>query len=184
MNDLRFAFRHLLKNTRFAAQAALLAALATGLSAAPATGPLRVSKENPRYFTDGSGAAIYLTGSHTWNSLQDMGYSDPPSAFDFKAYLDFLEKHHHNFIRLWRWELPQWIERSSSQVRYCAPQPWKRAGPGNALDGKPKSDLDGPIREILVMGTRTGRCGSRAAEHGRHAPLRTANGPHRHGAAP
>ena len=51
-----------------------------------------------------------------------MCYSDPPPAFDFDAYLDFLEKHHHNFIRLWRWELPKWTERQSSQVRYCAPQ--------------------------------------------------------------
>jgi hypothetical protein len=28
--------------------------------AASATGPLRVGKENPRYFTDGAGKAIYL----------------------------------------------------------------------------------------------------------------------------
>ncbi len=35
-----------------------------------ATGPLRVSKVNPRYFTDGSGRAIYLTGSHPRWELQ------------------------------------------------------------------------------------------------------------------
>jgi len=29
-----------------------------------------------------------------------MGRSDPPEPFDFDAYLDFLEKYHHNFIRL------------------------------------------------------------------------------------
>jgi hypothetical protein len=97
---------------------------------------------NPRYFTDASGRAIYLTGSHTWNSLQDMGYSDPPPAFDFDAYLDFLQTHHHNFIRLWRWELPKWTERQSTRVRFCAPQPWKRAGTGNALDGQPRFDLE------------------------------------------
>ena len=28
----------------------------------PARGPLRVSPENPRYFIDGSGKAIFLTG--------------------------------------------------------------------------------------------------------------------------
>lgn len=33
-----------------------------------ATGPLRVSKVNPRSFTAGSGRAIYLTGQHTWAS--------------------------------------------------------------------------------------------------------------------
>ena len=27
-----------------------------------------------------------------------------PGSFDFDGYLDFLVKHHHNFIRLWRWE--------------------------------------------------------------------------------
>ena len=39
---------------------------------AAATGPLRANPKNPRYFTDGSGKAIYLTGSHTWNNLQEM----------------------------------------------------------------------------------------------------------------
>src|SRR5512143_2795776 len=72
--------------------------------ARPAAGPLRVLPANPRYFTDGSGQAVYLTGSHTWANLQDVGLTDPPPAFDFPAYLDFLERHHHNFIRLWRWE--------------------------------------------------------------------------------
>src|SRR5687768_6788382 len=75
------------------------------LVAAPAAGPLRRHPENPRYFTDGtrledgSLRAVYLTGAHTWNNLVDMGRSDPPEAFDFDAYLAFLERHHHNFIR-------------------------------------------------------------------------------------
>ena len=88
--------------------AALLATWAA-LTAAPASGPLRVSTANPRYFANGSGHIVYLTGSHTWTSLQDIGASDPPPAFDFTRYLDFLEKHHHNFIRLWRQELVQWL---------------------------------------------------------------------------
>jgi hypothetical protein len=37
-----------------------------------------------------------------------MGPTDPPAPFDFTAYLDFLDRHHHNFIRLWRWELVSW----------------------------------------------------------------------------
>ena len=45
-----------------------------------ATGPLRVHPKNPRYFTDGSGRAVYLTGSHTWSNLQDQGPKDPPTA--------------------------------------------------------------------------------------------------------
>jgi hypothetical protein len=40
---------------------------------APAKGPLQVHPENPRYFTDGSGKAIFLTGAHTWANFQDIG---------------------------------------------------------------------------------------------------------------
>jgi len=115
------------------------------LSAAPATGPLRVSP-NPRYFMDASGKTIYLTGAHTWNNLIDMGRSDPPEKFDFDAYLDLLERHHHNFIRLWAWDSTVWDTKANARlgkdfVHYVAPLPWPRTGPGNALDGKPKFDL-------------------------------------------
>jgi len=107
---------------------------------AQATGPLRVCARNPRYFSDGSGRAIYLTAAHTWTNLPDIGLTDPPPAFDFDGYLDFLTKHHYNYIRLWRWETPKDIEKDGI-VRYSAPHPWKRTGPGTAWDGKPKFDL-------------------------------------------
>src|SRR5574341_1523399 len=48
------------------------------IHSAQATGPLRVNPANPRYFTDGSGRAILLVGSHAWYNLQDSGWSDPP----------------------------------------------------------------------------------------------------------
>lgn len=105
-----------------------------------ATGPLRVHPTNRRYFTDGSGKAVYLTGSHTWGSLQDGGVVDPPPAFDFTAYLDFLEKHKHNFIRLWRAEPTRSVWKDNP-AHYYAPHPWLRTGPENALDGKPRFDL-------------------------------------------
>ena len=111
------------------------------LSTAPPLGPLRVHPDNRRYFTDGRGKAIYLSGAHTWNNLQDLGTNDPPQAFDFPAYLDFLEQHHLNFIRLWRWELTKYVEGYNQKPFYCTPQPWLRSGPGLALDGKPKFDL-------------------------------------------
>jgi hypothetical protein len=38
-----------------------------------AVGPLRVSTDNPRYFATPAGDIVYLTGSHTWNNLQDWG---------------------------------------------------------------------------------------------------------------
>ena len=108
--------------------------------------------DNPRYFTDGTKTAdgslraVYLTGSHTWNNLVDMGRADPPGTFDFDAYLDFLERHGHNFIRLWAWDSTVWDTRANGPlgkdfVHHVAPLPWLRTGPGNALDGKPRFDL-------------------------------------------
>lgn len=102
---------------------------------------LRVLASNPRYFTDGTGRAIYLTGSHTWSNFRDYGPTDPPAPFDSDAYLDFLVGHHHNFIRLWAWELPLSCLGQNPEPVYHAPFPWLRIGPGTASDGKPKFDL-------------------------------------------
>jgi hypothetical protein len=111
----------------------------TAAAAAPAVGPLRVSRDNPRYFADPAGRIVYLTGSHTWDNLQDMGKGDPPAAFDFAGYLDVLQRYHHNFVRLWHWELSRYAY--GGVTLHCQPFPWPRTGPGNALDGKPKFDL-------------------------------------------
>jgi len=133
----------------------VLATFAAGLAAGcarwgaprPATkfhGPLRVSPRNPRYFTDDAGKAIYLTGAHTWNNLVDMGPTDPPNAFDYPAYLDFMTRHHHNFMRLWTWELATWntVANSQKEFHYIRPLVYRRTGPGTALDGKPKFNLN------------------------------------------
>jgi hypothetical protein len=116
------------------------------------TGPLTVSKANPRYFTAAAGdtadqKAIYLTGSHIWNNLHDgmgpgKGCTEPPERFDYDAYLDFLANHGHNFVRLWRWEQFK-SQAAGGDFHLCmTPQPWARSGPGAAKDGKPKFDLD------------------------------------------
>jgi len=129
------------------AAALLLSSAALGQTEkTPARGPLRVHPDNPRYFTDGSGKAVYLTGAHTWNNLVDMGPSDPPESFDYKSYLEFLDRHGHNFIRLWAWDSVTWDTRANREstknvVNNVAPQPWARTGAGTALDGKPKFDL-------------------------------------------
>jgi hypothetical protein len=115
---------------------------------APATGPLRRLESNPRYFTDGSGKAILLVGSHNWHNFQDNGHrlpasEDPPPSFDYDRYLDLLERHGHNFFRLWRWEAPKWSDaQPAGMIKYCQPHPWKRTGPAMAADGKPQFDLD------------------------------------------
>ncbi|MCC7261369.1 MAG: hypothetical protein IT369_02490 [Candidatus Latescibacteria bacterium] len=113
--------------------------------AVPTAGPLRVHATNPRYFADRHGKAVYLTGSHTWDTLQDLGEADPPPAFDFDAHLDFLVARGHDFIRLWRWELFRWDtganQKEMAKELVAAPHPWLRTGPGLALDGKPRFNL-------------------------------------------
>lgn len=107
-------------------------------------GPLRPHPHNPRWFATATGNAVLLVGSHTWHNLQDIGPADPPPPFDVDAYLDRLDSWGHNFIRLWRWELTAWdtsANRGDTRHHHCAPQPWARRGPGNALDGKPQFDL-------------------------------------------
>ena len=111
-----------------------------------AEGPLRVHPTNGRYFSPDGEKAVLLTGSHTWNNLVDIGPGNPPQAFDYDAYLDWMVDHDHNFFRLWAWELTAWNTRGNrernSQQHRVAPQPWKRTGPGNALDGGLKFDLE------------------------------------------
>lgn len=109
---------------------------------APATGPLRVLASNPRYFTDGSGKAIFLTGSHTWaNFAVDFGDSDPPGGIDYEGFLDFLVAHNHNFFRGWLWDVPFTAQGNNGGPFHYQPYAWLRTGTGMATDGKPKFDL-------------------------------------------
>jgi len=106
-------------------------------------GPLRQCASNPRYFADESGRPIVLAGAHTWANLVDMSPNDPPAAFDYEAYLNWLGSYRHNFIRLWTWELVSWDTRGNreNKLHTVRPHPWSRVGPGTALDGNPKFDL-------------------------------------------
>ncbi len=105
-----------------------------------ARGPLKPHPENPRYFADGSGRAVYLSGAHTWSNLKDMGPENPPPIFDYGAYLRFMGERGYNFMRLWTWDLTAFSY--SSQLEHAWPFPWKRTGPGKALDGLPRFDLE------------------------------------------
>lgn len=118
--------------------------LCGSVHAGGAMGPLTVHPDNPRYFQNtATGRAVFLTGSHTWANLVDMGTSDPPPAFDSDAYLDWMAGFNHNFIRLWTWELVTWDTSANGQNKKhtVAPLPYARTGPGAALDGKPRFDL-------------------------------------------
>jgi hypothetical protein len=109
-------------------------------------GPLRVHPDNPRYFIDNDGRTVLLTGSHTWNNLVDMVPGEDGTPLDYDAWLDFMQTHGHNFMRLWRWELTQWNTAANRQEKpqrlRVTPHPWARTGPGTALDGLPKFDLE------------------------------------------
>lgn len=111
----------------------------------PITTPLRALSTNPNYFTDGTGKAVYLTGSHTWNTLQDWGTDDAIQPLDFNAFVKMLVDHHHNFTLVWTTELPTFRNlptTATSPPDYSVtPFPWQRTGPGNASDSKPKFDL-------------------------------------------
>ena len=115
-------------------------ALSTSIKA-----PLKALSTNPNYFTDGSGQAVYLTGSHTWNNFQDWGTDGFPQPFDFEAYVKMLVSHRHNFTLIWQTELPTFrglpTQSGNSPDFTVTPQPWQRTGPANASDGKPKFDL-------------------------------------------
>ena len=109
------------------------------------TAPLKASSTHPNYFADGSGKAVYLTGSHTWNDFQDWGTDDSPQPFDFAGYVQMLVSHNHNFTLLWQTELPVFrglpTRSGASPDYFVTPQPWQRTGPGTASDGKLKFDL-------------------------------------------
>ncbi len=102
--------------------------------------PLRIYPANPRYFTADGEHAVYLSGSHTWANLQDIGLPGGP-AFPLDEYLDFMQSYNHNFMRFWMFEQPSRASWTAAPMLFD-PLPWTRPGPGLAADGLPKFDLD------------------------------------------
>ncbi|MDD1713372.1 MAG: hypothetical protein LUQ69_09440, partial [Methanoregulaceae archaeon] len=117
--------------------------LAAVLHAAPAKGPLRVLQSNPRLFTDGSGKAVYLVGSHTWNNgVEIIQNTTPPNpTFDYPRYISWLKELNHNCFRLWTWEDAFAIDSTGAIVYVHEPLAYPRTGPGTCADGKPKFDI-------------------------------------------
>ena len=138
---------------------ALLGPAAAERSKAKIIGPL-VASGNPNYFKDASGEVLILTGSHTWNTLQDWGTHGSPQTLDFDAFVSFLIAHGHNFTLLWAMELPRVCGLPSTAHLApdltVSPHPWQRTGPGTATDGGLKFDLTKFDQSIsIACATRT-----------------------------
>jgi hypothetical protein len=99
--------------------------------------PLTVHPDNPRYFTDGSGKAIYMTGSHNWGVLTNRNNGFP--EVEYIKFLDYMVDNNQNFLRLWAparvWDPP------GGNNEYRTPTIYQRTGPGTATDGRLKFDL-------------------------------------------
>lgn len=102
------------------------------------TAPLRLSPANPRWFMDGEGKGVLLTSFHTWNNLVPMRKGDRDIPFDFPLYLRLLNNQGHNFIRLWAWDAICTWDPDDRALLF----PWARTGPGVAVDGRPRFDLN------------------------------------------
>jgi hypothetical protein len=72
--------------------------------------------------------------------MQDQLSPDPEVRFDFPTYLDWMEAHRFNFMRGWAWEQAAWDNHTVEKL-LVHPLPYRRTGPGTALDGQPRFDL-------------------------------------------
>ncbi|MEZ5084655.1 MAG: hypothetical protein R2750_14615 [Bacteroidales bacterium] len=84
---------------------------------------LKVCSTNGRYFCEGN-KAVFMTGSHTWDNLQDIGTVN----FNFTDYLDWMEDLNHNFIRLWAWETPKGTDWANNINYTISPIPYVKVG--------------------------------------------------------
>jgi hypothetical protein len=134
----------------------LTLALLLGVEAEGGTGcgPLRAQAGNPLYFANAEGKAIYLAGHQVFVDVQDYSWAefnmpDGSPTFDWEWYLDFAREHHFNYLRnwiLWSSSSRFWKvgndSSSASAKRRTHPMPYLRTGPGLALDGLSKFDLE------------------------------------------
>lgn len=105
------------------------------IAASSLAAPLTIDTDNPRYVSDDSGNAIYLTGSHNWGVLTD----DDDGVTDVGAieFLDYMASHNQNFIRLWV-SSRAWTDGGTV---HDTPIIFQRTGGSSATDGLPKFDL-------------------------------------------
>ncbi|HKV62464.1 MAG TPA: IPT/TIG domain-containing protein, partial [Candidatus Acidoferrum sp.] len=92
-----------------------------------AMGPLVQSGANSHYFAMPNGQAVYLTGSDTWNDVQNTDQSSTPAAFPFTNYVNMLKTNGHNTTILWRKDMPRECNWNGGGTWNLAPQPWLRS---------------------------------------------------------
>ncbi len=117
---------------------------------------LRIHPANPRYFCDSTGKAAYLTGSHTWSNLQEY---DNDSPFNYEVYLDFMQQHNHNFMRMWTWEcgaFGEWLHGWSEERKLVHPLPYKRTSSGRFDLTRFDEDFFGRLRSRVIAAGRRG----------------------------
>lgn len=111
-------------------------------------GVLSVHPENPRWFADSSGQAIYLGGHQVFVDLQDNSYNkefirNHERLLDWREYVEFLKENKFNYLRNW----VIWSTGSGSMApvnnAIAYPMPYERVkGHGKAKDGMDKFDLN------------------------------------------
>jgi hypothetical protein len=127
----------------------VLMAIFVCFMAVPLNGhPLRVHPQNPLFFDDDSGKAVYLAGHQIFVDLQDNSFNKTliyknRRILDWNEYLDFVTAHNFNYIRNWI----IWSTGSGSMApvnkAIARPIPYKRVqGHGKANDSGDKFDLE------------------------------------------
>ena len=109
---------------------------------------LSVHPENPLYFADGSGRAVYLGGHQIFVDLQDNSFNKEfirgrERILDWKQYVAFMKAHNFNYLRNWViWSTGSGTMAPANHA-IAFPMPYKRvAGHGKANDGLDKFDLN------------------------------------------
>ena len=108
---------------------------------------LRLHPENPRYFADGSGRAVYLGGHQSFVDLQDNSFNkefiwNSQRILDWDEYIKFMKANNFNYLRNWIiWSTGSGTMASVNNA-IAFPMPYKRVpGHDKAKDGMDKFDL-------------------------------------------
>src|SRR5437773_1188660 len=109
------------------------------VTAEPSDTAIRIHPDNPKYFLFRGKPLFLLTATEHYGSVLNR-------PFDFRKYLDDLADKRMTMTRTFL--LFREIASEKNPASPCKPKPedylapWPRTGPGKALDGQPKFDLE------------------------------------------